>query len=281
MKTFLISTALVALAAANPAQAQLLGGGGGLGGMIGGTLNGQGSIAGPLRAPIESVRSATRGTVDATAKAKGSKSIDRRSGKVAADGSADAGIAGTVSHAAQAPTSSFGGTSTASGSASGSGSASAQLIGTDQVRSAMNSTVATATGVTLQAKSTAGGAAGTASNIAGGAAGTAQGSANQTTGLAAGQISAAGSAAAQANGAFAIAGGTPVSDPDGNMLGTVSEVFADAHGRVDHLLVNVDGKTAMLPAGNFSASGDALVSTMSRAELGQVAEQQAEEPAAE
>lgn len=281
MKTFFISTALVALAAANPAQAQLLGSSGGLGGMIGGTLNGPGSIGGPLGSTTGTMRSATRGTVDATAKARGGKSIDRRSGSVAVDGSADAGIAGTVTHAAQAPIGNLAGTSTASGSASGSGSARAQLIGTDQVRSIRNSTAGTASSVAGQAKGTAGSAASTASNIASGAAGSAQASAIGMTGLAVGQLAAAGSAAAQANGAFAIASGTPVSGPDGDTLGMVREVVADAHGQVEQVLVEVDGMTASLPASNFSASGDALVSTMSAADIRHVAQQQDTEPTAE
>lgn len=281
MKTFFISTAIVALAAAAPAHAQLLGGGGGIGGMIGGTLGGQGTISGPLRAPTETVRSATRSTVDATANAQGSKSVDTRSGSVAANGSADAGIAGTVTQATQAPMGNIAGSGSANGSASGSGSANAQLIGTDQVRSTVGSAIGTTSNVAAQARGTVAGATDTATNIAGSAAGNAQGSATGMTNLTVGQLAAAGSAAAQADGAFAIAGGTPVSGPDGNTLGTVSQVVADASGQVEQVLVDVDGMSALIPAGNFSASGNALVSAMSEGEVRQVAAEQAEEPAAE
>ena len=281
MKTLLVSTAILALAAASPAQAQLLGGSGGLGGMIGGTLNGQGSIGGPLGIPTETVGSATRGTVEATTKAKGNKSVNTRSGSVAANGSADTGLAGTVAQATQAPVSNIAGSGTASGSASGDARANARLMGTDEVGSTVNSTVGTAASVAAQAQGTLGGAASTAANIASGATGSAQGSANGMTVLAVGQLATAGSAAAQADGAFAIASGTPVSGPDGNTLGTVSQVVADARGQVEQVLINVDGIQALIPAGNFSVSGDALVSAMGESEVRQVAEKQAEEPAAE
>ncbi|MBB3991688.1 hypothetical protein [Croceicoccus naphthovorans] len=141
----------------------------------------------------------------------------------------------------------------------------------------MGSTIGTASTVAAQAQGSVSGATNTAANVAGNVAGSAQGSANGMTGLATGQLAAAGSAAAQADGAFAIASGTPVSGPDGNTLGAVSHVVANAQGQVEQVLVNVDGMNALLPAGNFSASGDALVSAMSEGEVRQVAEQQAEQ----
>lgn len=281
MKTFFISTAIFALAAAGPAHAQLLGGGGGIGGMIGGTLGGHGTISGPLSAPAQTARSATSGTLDTSAKAEGSKSVDTRSGSAAAAGSADAGIGSTVASATQAPVGNIAGSGTASGSASGNGSANAQLIGTDQVRSTLGSAVGTANSVGAQAQGTVSGETKTAKNIAGSATGSMQGSANGMTNLTTSPLAAVGSAAAQADGAFAIASGTPVSGPDSATLGTVSQVIADASGQVEQVQVEVDGVSALLPAGNFSASGNALVSAMSEGEVRQLAAEQAEESPAE
>ena len=65
MKTILISSAALLLAAA-PAHAQLLGGG--LGGAVGGAVGGAGSIGGTLGGignPADTLRGATRGTMRA------------------------------------------------------------------------------------------------------------------------------------------------------------------------------------------------------------------------
>lgn len=99
-------------------------------------------------------------------------------------------------------------------------------------------------------------------------------SANGVASLTEGQL------AAQADGAFAIASGTPVSGPDGNTMGAVGQVVADGSGQIEQILVSVEGMNALLPAGNFSVSGNALVSAMSEGEIRQLAEQQAEESAA-
>lgn len=289
MKTLLISTAIAALAVTTPAHAQVLGGGG-LGGMIGGTLNSQGSIGGTLSTPTRTVRSATRGTADASAKTQGSKSVDTRGGRVATNGSSEAGIAGTVAQATRATLGSNAATGSASGSASGSGSANVQLIGTDQVRTAANSASGTAGQTIAQSRGTAHGAVNAGTTVAAAATGPLHGSADGMAGLATkltgARLAAVGSAAASANGAIAIAGGTPVSDADGDTLGTVRQVVSDARGRIEQMLVDVDGMSALLPATNFSASGNVLVSAMSEGEIRHVAEQlaaeqQAEEPAAE
>lgn len=266
MKTILISATAIFLTTTAPVHAQLLGGGGGLGGMIGGTLGGQGTISGPVNAPTQTVQSATRGAIDARARAEGSKSVDTRQGSVATNGNSNAGVIGTVSQATQAPIGSVAGSGSASGSASSSGGASAQLIGTNQLRSTVGSAVSTAGTLTSQAQGTATSAAGSA-----------QGTASGTADLAAGQLAAAGSAAAQVDGALAVASGVPVTSPDGATIGTVSQLVTDARGNVEQVLIDVDGMGALLPAGNFSASGNALVSAMNEAEVRDVAESQTEE----
>jgi hypothetical protein len=48
-----------------------------------------------------------------------------------------------------------------------------------------------------------------------------------------------------------------------------------ANGVVTQVLVDVGSRVAALPADNFSVSGDALVSAMSRAEVRKEAQQQA------
>ncbi|MDR7102871.1 hypothetical protein [Croceicoccus sp. BE223] len=282
MKTLLISTAIAALAVTTPAHAQVLGGGG-LGGMIGGTLNSQGSLGGTLSAPTRTVGSATRGTADASTKTKGSKSIDSRSGSVATNGSSEAGINGTVAQATRGPLGSNAATGSASGSGSGSGSANAnaQLIGTDQVRTTVSSAAGTAGQKIAHARRTANGAVSVATTGGASATGVLKGSADSMAGMTAGltsaQLAAAGSAAAQANGAIAVARGTPVSDPSGDTLGTVRQVVSDARGQLEQVLVDVDGMSALLPADNFSASGNVLISAMSEGEIRHVAEQQAPE----
>lgn len=51
-------------------------------------------------------------------------------------------------------------------------------------------------------------------------------------------------------------------------------MVADARGRVQQLLVKVDGERALLPAGAFQVNGEALVSAMSEGQIKQIANQQ-------
>jgi sporulation protein YlmC with PRC-barrel domain len=64
--------------------------------------------------------------------------------------------------------------------------------------------------------------------------------------------------------------------PDGEKIGKIREVLADSRGRVQSLLVKVDGQKAMLPAANFSGSGNgkAVVSAMGEGQIKRVAQQQ-------
>ena len=61
----------------------------------------------------------------------------------------------------------------------------------------------------------------------------------------------------------------------GKTIGSVRNVETDAHGKVQSLLVEVDSRTAMLPADNFSVNGGALVSAMGSGQITKTAKQQA------
>jgi hypothetical protein len=130
-----------------------------------------------------------------------------------------------------------------------------QAVGTDAVTGALNSTVGTAGNVAGSAMGSANGAAG--------ATGSASGAAN--AGL--GSLAAAGSAAANAAGAISVSPGMIVRDTAGRAIGTVGQVRATANGAADTVMVEVGDQVAALPADNFSVSGDALVSAMSRGEV--------------
>ncbi|MGV3555856.1 MAG: PRC-barrel domain-containing protein [Croceibacterium sp.] len=277
MKTFLIASAALAFVAV-PAQAQL---GGSLGGVLGGSGGGSigvGSLP-TLPSPPEMRDLPVRGAVDGAASGSGSARADRRSGRVDASGSGNASGAGTLN----APL--LGGSG--AGSASGSGSASAQLIGTDHVGSTARSVRGTAQGAAQGAVGTAGGlaaagqaagnsAAGYAGSIAGSAAASGHGAAGGMFSGAAGQLALAGSAAAAGNGMFAVDKGMPVLAPDGEKIGKVRQVLADSRGQVQALLVKVDGEKAVIPAAQFSGSGNAVVSAMGETTIKQIADQQDE-----
>lgn len=265
MKRILIAGTALALIAA-PAHAQLLGGGG-LGGSIGGTLGGTLGGAGSIGSPTSGIGSVTRGTLDGAGTVNGSARADRRSGRVDASGNGNAGGSGSLGSALDTPTRSLGLDGAANGSVSGGGSASAQLIGTDAVRS----TAGQAAG---QARGAAQGLADTAGGLVGSAQGSASGTLAGSGSYASGPLAAAGSLAAQGNGAFAVEEGTPVFAPDGDRIGRVRQVVSDARGNVQQLLVKVDGQEAVLPANYFQASGSGLVSVMGEGQIKQIARQQ-------
>ena len=163
------------------------------------------------------------------------------------------------------------------------GSAQAQLVGTDAVHSTLGQargTAASAVGTARgTAAATANGAAGTAGALTGSTgnfAGSGQGAANGAASGGLGQLALAGSAASAASGAFAVEKGTPILAPDGQKIGKVRQVVADSRGQVQQLLVKVDGEKALLPASNFQANGDVLVSAMGEGTIKQIAEQQEE-----
>lgn len=276
MKKLLIAASSLALFAA-PAQAQLLGGSGGLGGMVGGTLGG----ASPIGGTLDNVRGTIGSTADARGSTSGSQRVDRRSGRVEANRRADAntsanstvGVAPLVDNSIGPVTGQF----TRSGSASGEGGASAQVIGTDavaslagQARTQAQGTVssgrATAAGLVTSSQGAAGQAAGMAGPLAGSVTGSAAGSASGNgeatgdigSGLASATLAAAGSGAANGDGAFAVAPGMDVFGSSGEKIGEVRQVIADSRGTVSEVVVKQSGQDVTYPAASLQGAGSAL-----------------------
>ena len=260
MKKILIAAATVALIPA-AAQAQLLGGGGlggALGGTLGSTLGGTlgGGIERPVGGSLERTTRTVRGSADANGSTSGTQSVDARRGTVSAQRSANgsvlassASLADIVVPPADTMTEAQG-----SGTASGQGSAQAQLIGTDALTGAVapiaqgtraraGEAVSSVRGVTMPAGATA----------AGSGAGSPSGS------LLASPLAFAGSAAAAGDGAAMVSRGMPVTLADGSSLGKVKEIVANSRGEVEQIVVKQANVTRSLPAGMFSASGNALV----------------------
>lgn len=281
---FLLSGAVLALVAAAPASAQLLGGrgGGGLGGGLGGSMGGlggglRGAGSGSLGGTFDGAASRIPATGDIGSRTQGSARADKQVNARKGSASASAAASGTsmVDGATSVAGRSFSGSGSASGS--GSGSADAQLIGTDAVGSAARSTVGTGRGLAAQGRSVAGSAASSAKgyassagNVAGAATTAAKGSASGALG----QLAAAGSAAANGAGAFNVAPGMAVTDAKGRVIGTVSNVRSTAQGSVHEVMVTVGKQTATLPAANFTGSGNVLVSAIGKGDLKSTAKQQ-------
>ncbi len=282
------ASALLAIAVATPASAQILGGSGGLGGNLGSTLGGLGGqMGGPgmLGSTIDRSPRDLPIAGDATGSLRGStrseRSVDTRKGHVKA--SNESSLDSAVANSARVGDRALGGS--ASGSASGSGSADAQLIGTDAVRGAaskaVNGTRSTAGAAATGVRETAGGPVGrartgtettlsrvrnAAPNPSDAAAGAAH-AANGAIAVGTGTLALAGSAAARGTGAFPVSAGMTVTDAKGRLIGTVQSVRSSGTGAVQQVLVRVKDKTATLPAANFTGSGEALVSAMGRGEV--------------
>jgi len=58
-----------------------------------------------------------------------------------------------------------------------------------------------------------------------------------------------------------------VRDSSGRAIGEVQQLRTTANGAIDSVIVEVGNRTATLPADNFTLSGDALVSAMTRGEV--------------
>jgi hypothetical protein len=263
MKTILLASAALLLAAA-PAEAQLLGGVGGLGAGVGGVLAGHGS----LDMPMSTVTNSTRGTLDSAVRTSGDQSIDRRSGHVKARRNADARGSGALDQATATPIGGLTGSGAAGAPGSAAAGGEAQLIGADAVRATAGQAMGSARALAGQATGTVAGAAATA-------AGSASGGAWGALSGGSGQLALAGSAAAQGAGFASVAPGMGVVDSAGNAIGSVRQVVADARGRVQQVLVTTDEGTALLPAANFSAAGNLLVSGMSQGKVEKTARRQA------
>lgn len=291
MKTLALASAAALIALANPANAQLLGGG--LGGGFGGGASIIPTI--PVLPPLPSVPSVPNvganavGNVTGSAAAATSHNVDTRSGKAGASASGNAQGNGSLTQTATAPLGSTATVANGSANASGSGRADAQLIGTD----ALSSTAGQAVDVTKQAAGSArsqasglvSGArdkAGSALNGAGQAAGSATanltGAADGSVSALGGNLALAGSLAGNSAGSFDVKPGMKLFDASGEKIGKVKDVIADAHGTVQELVVKVDGAVATLPAANFSGNGELLVSAMGEGAIKSTAAEQKAEP---
>lgn len=274
-KHSIIPAIALMVVAGSPASAQLLGGsgGGGLTGGLGGTI---GQTTGTITGTI-------------TGSASGEKSVDTRAGRVRgsgqAKGSASSSSTGTT-NVLNNPV-----TGAASGTADGSanGSADATLVGTDFVRATAADGVTRTRGAIDTARGTAGSAIGHAQSASTNATSSVNGSASGMGSIAGngggmaqgglGQLAASGSAAANGAGMFAIEPGMPVEDVKGRVIGYVQQVEQTKSGVVQAVTVEVGNRVATLPAANFSGSGDALVTGMTKGELKSVGKDQAAEDA--
>lgn len=256
-KAYLIAAVSLGVFAAPQAQAQLLGGGGGIGGQLGGTLSG---ASGPLCGlPTETLRSSTRGSGRGDARTNGSQRVDRRSGSVAIDrslaGSLDIAGAKTI----ETPRGSSSASGSGSGSAAGSGSANAQLVGTDAVRDVTGRAVGRARDVAVTTRERANGLTGSAPSLSGPASGNGSASGQGSGSLGTGMLAAAGSGAAAGDGAFAVTPGMPVLAPTGERFGKVRQLITDSRGRVTGVLVRAKDRDITIPSTNLSGSGSALL----------------------
>lgn len=271
MRTFIAFSTALLISTTTPitAGAQILGGGG-LGGGVGGTLDG--------------VRSGTSGTLRGTSSSTGSQGVDRKSGHVKADRKITANGSGNVANSATSPVTSLTSGASGNGSVAGSGAADAQLIGTDAVRGTVRSARGTAQSATSDATVHA-------RNVASSAHGQGQGLISGTSGLLGGSLTGSGSASgsgsagsasrplsgsASGSGSagFTVTRGMPVLSPDAERIGQVRQVLSNARGEAQQLLVKVDGQLATLPATNFSASGNAVMSAMGEGQIKQIGNQQ-------
>lgn len=314
MKIILIATTALALAAA-PAQAQLLGGAGGLGGTLGGSIGGTFGGGGSVGSTMDKVRSTSHGTLEASGSASGSAKADRRSGRVDTEGTGTSSANGNLGSMADLPGRTIETYPSAGGSGSGGGSVSTQLIGTDAVRNSSRSALSEARGAAGEARAAARGSAqkagsaasttagdgagqtqgstarlaGGAGNLSGGVQGATKGSAQgANTGMPASAdgarnapLAASGIVSGEGSGGFLVERGTPIFDGSGDRIGRVRQILTNSRGHVERLLVRVDGKEAVLPAGNFEAGGRGLISAMGESEIKQVADEQgqSEQPA--
>lgn len=277
MKTILITTAASLIAIAAPAQAQLLGGGGGLlGGSPVPSLPVLPSL--PATVPAAPVGTVTNATAGGNGSATVSKSADTRTGKANASGSANGSATGSLTQAIDTPVNSATAGLTGSANGSGSANADAQLIGTDaarsivkQTRDSAGNTVTTyrdrAGGLITTTRDRAGNLLATSGQAAGSAQGSASGSGNGAFNGLGQNLALAGSAAAAAAGTFDVKSGTSLFDLQGERIGKVSEVFADGSGRVKGLLVKTADGSALLPVQDFAANGETLVTTLSQSQI--------------
>ena len=281
-KHSIIPAIALAFAISTPASAQLLGGSGG-GGLIGGL---GGGLGGDMTGPITRTTGSVTG--DSTGSLRGEKQVDRKSGRVRGSGQAEGGGNGSVTGGTTVLDRSVNGSSSGSANASKSGGVDAQLIGTDAVRGTAQDGVGRARGTVDNARGMASSTAGTARSAAGNAVGSASGAGSFAGGASGmgegmasgslGQLAASGTAAANSAGMFAIEPGMPIEDARGRTIGYVQSVKQTKQGIVQAVTVETGNRVATLPAANFSGSGEALVTGMTKGELTSAAKQQEAAP---
>jgi hypothetical protein len=283
-KHSIIPAIALAFAISTPASAQLLGGSGGGGGLTGGL---GGGLGGDMTGPITRTTGSVTG--NSTGSLKGEKQVDRKSGRVRGSGQAQGSSNGSVTGGTTVLDRSVNGASNGSANASKSGSFDAQLIGTDAVRGTAQDGVGRARGAADTIRGTASSTGGTVRSAAANAVGSASGAgsiAGGATGMgngvasgSLGQLAASGSAAANSAGMFAIEPGMPIEDAKGRTIGYVQSVKQTKQGVVQAVTVEIGDRLATLPAANFSGSGDALVTGMTKGKLTSAAKHQEAAPA--
>jgi hypothetical protein len=256
-KAYLIAAVALGVFAAPQAQAQLLGGSGGLGGALGGTLSG---ASGPLgNLPTETLRSSTRGSARGDARTTGSQRVDRRRGSVAVDRSLEGSLDAAGAQIVDTPAGSGSAAGSGNGSAAGSGGANAQLIGTDAVRDVTGRAVGRTREVAAATRDRASGLTSNARSLSGSASGNGSASGQGNGSIGSGMLAAAGSGAAASEGAFAVTPGMPVLAPTGERFGKVRQLITDSRGRVTGVLVRAKDRDVAIPSTNLSGSGSALL----------------------
>ena len=293
MKAIFYTTAAALIAIANPASAQILGGGGSGGILGGGSMPSLPSMPEPMRMPSGPVGTVTNGSGSGSATATATKTVNPRTGKASANGSSNGSATGALTQTIDTPRGAAAASGAGSGSAGGSAGADAQLFGTDAVRGTLHQTRDTAGNTVTAFQNRAGNLvtatrdragnlivstrdrAGNLVSATGSATGSAQGSATSSFSGMSHNLALAGSAAADASGSFDIKDGTSLYDLNGEKIGKVREVFADGSGRVKGLLVKTDDTTALLPVSEFAAGGQGLVTAMSEAQIEATGEGQA------
>lgn len=249
--------------AGSPASAQLLGGGGG-GGLTGG-------LGGTIGQTTGSITGMGTGSVS------GEKSVDTRAGRVRGSGQAKGNANGSTTGTTDVLGTPMMGAASGAADGSANGGADASLVGTDFVRATAADGVTRTSGVVDTARGTSGAALGQARTAGANAVGSASGATSAMGSLAGngsafaqgslGQLAASGSAAANGVGMFAIEPGMPIEDAKGRVIGYVQQIQQTKNGVVQAVTVEVGNRVATLPAANFSGSGDALVTGMSKGEI--------------
>jgi hypothetical protein len=89
-----------------------------------------------------------------------------------------------------------------------------------------------------------------------------------------GPVTGSGSADGSGSGGFQVTRRKPVLAPGGERIGKVRERITNGRGEVQQMLVKVGDSTALVPATNFSASGNGVMSAMTASQIQQTVAQQ-------